>query len=693
MSAFYRIFACTILFLAGCNISALAANADTKNITPLVNLLLSPRFAGGTGTAIDPYKVATAKQLDKVREYPDKHFIQIADIDLGTSPWNDGRGWTPIGDFSVRFTGTYDGDGYSINNLTIARDDMYQALFANMEAGSTIQNVVLNNVDVEGNSMVGALVGYQFGGDIINSHANGSVRANSNVGGLVGQSNGNITESFTSGSVTGLNNGTGQYYFGGLAGRLANGASISNSYSSASVTGDNAVGGLVGYVFDSTVDKSYAWGLVTGTFQLGGLVGKADGASMTVSDSYWDTLTSGQNSSAGGTGKTTPEMQQQATYTSWDFATIWGINPAANDAYPFLRWQGHTHVPLFAGGDGTPGNPFQVATAIQLDNVRDYLDKYFIQTADIDLSSYTDWEPIGDDTNRFTGSYNGDSKTISNLAITLAGAAYPEEIRVGLFGVSEGLIENVILSNVAVSGHTIVGSLAGQNQSGATIANCSADGTVAGVTYVGGLVGDNYGSITDNQTTIAVTANNRLGGLVGFNQSGGSISLSSSAGTVTGTGINSEMIGGLAGYNNGLIEKSFVTGNITAAYALAGGLVGYNFSGVINNCYATGAVNGTHRVGGLVGDNRSEVTNSYSTGAVAGSSDLGGLIGLVGSDPPNSIITSSYYDSDTSGMSDTGQGEPRTTAQMKQQATYTGWDFVTVWNINGTDNSGYPFLR
>ncbi|MFH2123109.1 MAG: GLUG motif-containing protein [Pseudomonadota bacterium] len=692
MSSFYRISLLTILFLS-VNMPAFADNSDQTNIIPIISLLLlnhseAPVFAGGDGTSENPYQVATAEQLDKVRDHLDKHFIQTADIDLGASPWNDGEGWVPIGNFSDRFTGSFDGDGHSINNLKITRDEGNQALFAYMSAGSIIKKLRLIDIDVEGNYMVGALVAFQAGGDIINCHSTGTVKAYNNIGGLVGQSEGNITGCYTRGSVVGLANGNSHYYFGGLVGRL-NGANITNCYSTAAITGDNWVGGLIGYIFTGTVATSYATGAVSGTNQLGGLIGKAE-TSSTISNSYWDINTSGQASSAGGTGKTTTEMQQQATYVDWDYSTVWGINPDENSAYPFLRWQGYTHVPLFNGGDGTLANPYQVATAGQLNNVRKYLDKHFIQTEEINLSAYADWEPIGDDSDRFSGSYNGNNKAITNLTITLTGVAYP----IGLFGVSEGQIENAILTNTTINGHTAVGSLAGQNQIGATIANCSASGTITGVTYVGGLVGDNFGTITDSHAAISITGYNRLGGLVGFNETGGVISKSSSGGAVTGIDVYQEMMGGLIGYNNGLVEKSFTTADVTATYLTTGGLVGYNFLGIINNCYATGRVAGAHRVGGLVGDNRNQVNNSYSTGAVSGLTDLGGLVGLsaegIGTD---GIESGDYYDSQTSGMTDTGQGTPKTTAEMKLQSTYIDWDFSTVWEINTTDNDGYPFLR
>ena len=129
-----------------------------------------------------------------------------------------------------------------------------------------------------------------------------------------------------------------------------------------------------------------------------------------------------------------------------------------------------------------------------------------------------------------------------------------------------------------------------------------------------------------------------------------------------------------------------------------GGLVG-DSNGYLTDCYATGAVNGTVFVGGLVGysfqftgmgGNDPVMTNCYAVGHVTGESNTGGFAGV----SAKGIYTNCYYDSDTTGQSDTGKGEPRTTAQMKQQSTYSGWDFPNIWSIDmsGSVNSGYPYL-
>ncbi|MGI5838387.1 MAG: GLUG motif-containing protein [bacterium] len=354
----------------------------------------------------------------------------------------------------------------------------------------------------------------------------------------------------------------------------------------------------------------------------------------------------------------------------------------------------------FAGGDGSEGNPYQVATAEQLDKLRNYLDKYFIQTADIDLADYLDvdgggyneeagWEPIGTNDSPFTGSYNGAGKTISNLKI-----ARPEQNYVGLFGMNTGSISNVSLLEVDVNGYWLVGGLIGENSG--IVSDSNVSGSVKGIYHsIGGLIGSHFGGSGNvmgcSSSGIVSIANDDcsvVGGLVGqISQS--RISGSYSTSTVNG-GINHS--GGLIGYSwYSTIDKCFATGNVTGV-CMVGGLVGDNNSmSEITNCYATGSVSGSgYYIGGLIGRNYSEITNSYSIGSVNGETDdKGGLVGQ----HEGGTYSNSYYDTNTSGQSDTGKGIPKTTLEMKQQATFTDWDFDTVWGINPDENGGYPFLR
>ena len=146
--------------------------------------------------------------------------------------------------------------------------------------------------------------------------------------------------------------------------------------------------------------------------------------------------------------------------------------------------------------------------------------------------------------------------------------------------------------------------------------------------------------------------------------------------------------------NHSVIDNCYSSGNVSAASDFVGGLVGINYQySTISNCYSKTNVNGQEDfIGGLVSYcYNSLIDNCYSIGEVSGTSDYIG--GLMGDKYAYTDITDSYYDSETSGQSDTGKGVPKSTAEMKQKSTYEGWDFDTIWDIDGVTNDGYPFLR
>jgi hypothetical protein len=225
--------------------------------------------------------------------------------------------------------------------------------------------------------IAGGLVGVNEG-TVTNSHSTGSVTGDMEVGGLVGQNGwymdgysnpGTVTDSYSTGSVTcqddagGLVGGNGyesivsdSYATGNVNGDRSTGGlvginvgSVADSYSTGNVTGNSSVGGLVGE-HRGTVTNSYSAGNVTGDVDVGGLVGLNWEGTGTVSNSFWDTQTSGQSTSAGGTGKTTVEMQDVAIFSGarWNIRAVatpdtpnrsyvWNIVEGVT--YPFLSWQ------------------------------------------------------------------------------------------------------------------------------------------------------------------------------------------------------------------------------------------------------------------------------------------------------------------------------------------------------------------
>ncbi|BBI36720.1 S-layer homology domain-containing protein [Cohnella abietis] len=286
-------------------------------------------------------------------------------------------------------------------------------------------------------------------------------------------------------------------------------------------------------------------------------------------------------------------------------------------------------------GTGIASDPYRITTGEELDTVRNYLgsDLYFKLTADIDLSSYGQgWLPIGGSSGRFQGHMDGNGHKITGLTINR-----PNDNFSGLFGYIDydASVSNMILENVNVTGKQ----------------------------YVGGLVG-------------------RI--------DGGEISNSYVSGSVTGT---SGFVGGLIGYNYyGTVSNSFAKANVTGGSTNVGGLVGSNF-GEVSYGYAAGNVTGTgNNVGGLIGTNSGTISYSYAAGSVTGSgTKVGGLIGNNGSGE----ISYSFYDSGTTGQSDTGKGVGRSTTEMKTQSTYadSNWDFTSIWGISPSRNNGYPYLQ
>jgi len=190
-----------------------------------------------------------------------------------------------------------------------------------------------------GNYYVGSLVG-RNDGTVKNCYSTGAVAGNRYVGGLAGGNHLALKNSYCTGSVTG------KYYVGGGMGINAWDGTASNCYSTGNVTGEHYVGGLAGVNF-GTVDESYSSGNVTADEYVGGLMGVNWGG--IASNSFWDTESSGQATSAGGTGKTTGEMHTIATFleVGWDICTVapGATNPAytwniiEGQTYPFLSWQ------------------------------------------------------------------------------------------------------------------------------------------------------------------------------------------------------------------------------------------------------------------------------------------------------------------------------------------------------------------
>jgi len=203
---------------------------------------------------------------------------------------------------------------------------------------------------VTGVQNVGGLIGEtNHGSPVTTSYATGTVTStDGDAGGLVGDNDGEISTSFAAGTVS-HTDVSGDENFGGLVGVNKTPGSITDSYATGIVNAlGTGAGGLVGDNRGSVV-RSYSVGQISANADAGGLIGQDNGGS--VSSSYWDTETSGltisaggSDSSTGGSGKTTSEMQDVATFAGWSIAQgfnsslIWAICLNVNSGYPYFTW-------------------------------------------------------------------------------------------------------------------------------------------------------------------------------------------------------------------------------------------------------------------------------------------------------------------------------------------------------------------
>lgn len=302
--------------------------------------------------------IQTLQQLQNIGSNLSGRYALGNNIDASASAgWNSGQGFAPIGDASTPFTGSLDGLGFSVNNLTINRPTTnYVGLIGSASnagvnrlgvananiigqdyVGGVFGATVVGNStrlfatgQVTGRNSVGGLIGYNNTMVLSSSYSTANISGANRVGGLMGETNGGIATSlnYASGSVTATGN-----YAGGLVGYNGFAFVITNSYATGNVSGVNAVGGFVGYHHNGDITRSYSSGSVSGSSLLGGFIGQNNAG--TVSSSYWNITTSGQASSSGGTGRTNAQMQTASTFSGFDFNAAWIIYQG--NTAPLLR--------------------------------------------------------------------------------------------------------------------------------------------------------------------------------------------------------------------------------------------------------------------------------------------------------------------------------------------------------------------
>ncbi|MCS2893941.1 hypothetical protein [Parabacteroides faecis] len=330
------------------------------------------------------------------------------------------------------------------------------------------------------------------------------------------------------------------------------------------------------------------------------------------------------------------------------------------------------------------------------------------------MSGIDNWKPInqiyGISSDFFTGIYNGNGYTISNLKIN----SISEGHFIGLFGHigSGALLTGIHLRNVEIIAKDqeagYIGTLVGRVNEGATVSLCSAQGrvdiSINSGGNAGGLAGGNDGVITRCRTNVTVKADMTLrgqilstaGGITGYNSTGGLLFACHAIGDVTVKARHKDTPdsnfpcgGGIAGCSLGLVTNPAniycciaegdvsVTSETAGMSAYAGGLAGYFRNGSISNSYARGnattTTNNTHREGAIVGSSTGSISNCYGTGDVGkGTSDLDANNNIVyNTSPGEGAIYNIVKSGNLSGIPFTGY-DPAATPACGMTVTTSG---------------------
>ena len=655
--------------------------------TPALAAITLVEPTKGDGTSDNPYQISTAAELywfaDKVNNdnanYSSKNAVLIADIDLEGSATNK---WTPIGNTTNQFKGTFDGGGHKITGLYINRSGDSNGLFGYLGAGGVIKNLgVDGSVHITGNN-IGGVCGYSEG-TITSCYNNGAVTGKGATGGVCGYNDGTMENCYNRGAVNGYdevggvcghsediitgcyNTGTvtGTYRFtGGVCGRTGAKTTIACCYNTGAVTGTNTyiattviggedysargVGGICGYNCGGAISNSYNAGSVTGKKIVGGVCGyNTNYSGMSVLQRSKGTLKYCYN-----TGTISDEEPAEQTEPI-NAGGVCGLNNSG----------AITNCYRLSVSDITPTKLNELGTAISAEEFADsnkFSEWDFSATWEIidfwgrpTLRSIPEIEGNGTETEPYP---IPDLATLESLRNAVnAGRDYSgmyftltADIDMsGKYGIDPfkslwtpiGSAENQFKGTFDGGGHKITGL------------------------YTRGSTG--------------------FRGLFGYLGEGGVIKNLGVEGTVTDTGSNCGSVGGVCGYSAGTITGCYNKATVKGSYESVGGVCGKN-GGTITSCYNNGDVSSTgSNLGGVCGMNHNTITDCYNTGTVSGTgSNIGGVCGY-----SEGTITSCYYLDGCNGEGTTFNdlGTAISAADFVAEKTFVDWDFTNIWEISG----------
>jgi len=658
-------------------------------------------------------RIRTAEELVAIssgQQSAGRHYILENDIYLTHE-------WTPIPDFR----GVFDGQGHTINNLFVLKSSNHNnaGLFGET-TGATVKNVnihigtqgitAFNSIDVgflrSANS--GGLIGTAMRTNIMNVHINGNVSAyntstgplqRARAGGVVGQIHNSYPNYVFEGNSAISNvsaSGFRGAIAGGLIGTLSGSSVVSNSFSSGNIfvissspgwQHESAGGGLIGNDTSAgmgTIKNSYSTSNVSGhapgtaNVHIGGLLGRDSVSILSSFRLFTQSIVAGSDNTVilnhSGMRISYDQMRNQATFVGWDFDNVWEFRAGENDGFPVLRGQGGTTSPT---EPIPPPRVSSIHTAEELAAIasgRQSADRHYILENDIYLTY--EWTPIPD----FRGVFDGRGHTINNLFVLKSS----NHDNAGLFAeTTDATVKNVNI-HIGTQGITTFNSI----EIG-FLHSANSGGLIGFATNTNIMNVHINGNVSAYNTSTGTLQRARAGGVVGSLQgTQHEFEGNSAISNVSASGFRGAIAGGLIGTlsSSTVVSNSFSSGNIFVISSspgwqhesAGGGLIGNETSagtGTIRNSYSTSNVSGhapgtaNVHIGGLLGRGSASILSSFrlSTQRIEEGSD-------------NTVILNH-------------SGSPISSEQMRDQASFVGWDFDNVWEFRVGENDGFPVLR
>jgi hypothetical protein len=631
-------------------------------------------FATGDGSAGSPYQICTGAQLNRVRNNNTGtvYFKMMDNIDL-TSYGLNGFAMT---DMSGMTAGEFDGNGFAIYNFRVNSticSTQYCGFFSRV-ANFGVKNLSLVAASVTSSSnYVGGLIGERTGSATTTDlYVTGTVTGATYTGGIIGS-----TSAWTSSNLVTFVTVAGAEYSGGIVGLSSQPFILtdSGSYGPSVTSSSYRVGGVVGNAGNTSLTRVYSKTAVTSTFgahaYAGGLMGVGNGTT-SITDS-WYASTTGVQCAARGCGGLIAVPAGNLTITnSYSTAPVAGAGDYVGGLVGFNYNAGGSTTFINSSSSGT----------IKKTTSGSYVGGLLgFGQGDITItSSYFSGLVLNT-----TGSI-----TVYSTGGLIGAASNASTTNASTTSITDSYVSGAVSGWSTASGAQYGGFIGETNHATTTITNSYFSGSyVRGATNTGGIIGlATTGSNNSAHTTVTLTGVKVLATTTDI---GGAVNV---GGLIGGTSWNNTY------YPTLIISKSYVLATTVRGNTSVGGIIGLRVgSGSVRDVFATSTISGltgaSSSHGGIVGNDQwgRTYTRAYFAGVMT-TTNKTNYGGLGGYSHASTTFTDCFWDTTVSGVANangTGGvgGTGKTTAQMQAQATFTNYDFATVWQISA---GAYPTL-